>query len=404
MSGQQHSDPGWLDDLESPPEYQAARRLCIVASDPRPFPCSVFVAALQTAVNPHDELEVILDRRRGGPATDANPGAAGQPSADRRRHPNVDVMVRMDGFAIVPLPATEPRPAPTMEPRRIEPRGAEPIGSGARFFTRVPDSPRERHIVDDADGDEEELERILRFKRRQEVRVASWVVLTGLMGLTLVLLLQLPAVKSFMSGTRPAPSPSADQPVTANRPPTADRLSEYPGMAAAPSLTETSPPPTPPAPGGLSENLRQTPAGPERPEPARPPAESTVSRAVPGPSASPGPITSFPPPGATRIEVAPPRFSGVPRVELFRNLSTEVEGRDQAYAVRISDTAGRPLAGAQVLLLARMADGTVESIALGDGPEPGTYHGTAPPSRSAPVDLRIRMTMSDRRVEIPLRP
>jgi hypothetical protein len=68
------------------------------------------------------------------------------------------------------------------------------------------------------------------------------------------------------------------------------------------------------------------------------------------------------------------------------------------------DPAGQPLAGAEVLLLAGMADGTVESIMLRDGSEPGTYSGTSRPSRSVPVDVRVRITMSDKRIEVPLRP
>jgi len=95
------------------------------------------------------------------------------------------------------------------------------------------------------------------------------------------------------------------------------------------------------------------------------------------------------------------RFPGLPRVEVFRDTASD---RSDGYAVRISDTAGRPLVGAEVLLLARMADGTVENIPMGSGPAPGSYYGVAPSNRSAPVDLRVRVITSDKRVEIPLRP
>jgi hypothetical protein len=47
---------------------------------------------------------------------------------------------------------------------------------------------------------------------------------------------------------------------------------------------------------------------------------------------------------------------------------------------------------ANVLLVARMADGTVENIAMGALAEPGTYRGTVPTGRSTPVDLRVRVT------------
>ena len=91
-------------------------------------------------------------------------------------------------------------------------------------------------------------------------------------------------------------------------------------------------------------------------------------------------------------------------MELVRDPAAASEGRGEAYAVRISDAAGQPLAGAEVSLVVSMADGTVLNIPLDPGPELGTYRGTGPPGRSAIVDLRIRVLTSDKRVEIPLRP
>ena len=72
--------------------------------------------------------------------------------------------------------------------------------------------------------------------------------------------------------------------------------------------------------------------------------------------------------------------------------------------MRISDTAGQPLAGAEVFLVISRADGSVLDILLDPGPEPGTYRGTGLPGRSALVDLRVRVITSDKRVEIPLAP
>ena len=57
-----------------------------------------------------------------------------------------------------------------------------------------------------------------------------------------------------------------------------------------------------------------------------------------------------------------------------------------------------------VLLVAHMADGTVESIAMGALPEPGTYRGTVPTGRSTPVDLLVRLSTGDKFVEVPVRP
>jgi hypothetical protein len=58
---------------------------------------------------------------------------------------------------------------------------------------------------------------------------------------------------------------------------------------------------------------------------------------------------------------------------------------------------------ASVQLVARMADGTVEKVAMGALTEPGTYRGTVPTSRSTPVDLRLRVTTGDGSVEVPVK-
>jgi hypothetical protein len=81
------------------------------------------------------------------------------------------------------------------------------------------------------------------------------------------------------------------------------------------------------------------------------------------------------------------------------------KGWGDSYAVRLLDSAGRPLAVAEVLLVAHMADGTVENISMGALPEPGTYRGTVPTGRSTPVDLRVRVRTGDNQfVEVPVRP
>ncbi len=56
-----------------------------------------------------------------------------------------------------------------------------------------------------------------------------------------------------------------------------------------------------------------------------------------------------------------------------------------------------------VRLIAHMADGTVESIAMGALSEPGTYRGTVPTGRSTPVDLLVRLSIDDKSVEVPVK-
>ena len=396
---EQRTDPVWLDDVESAPKDLWPRRLCIVTGDA--LPSREFIAALQTAVGPNEEIEIILDRRRGGPGI-----PPGQPPVDRRRLPHVDTMVRMDGYAIVPVPTSPPRPPripdPPIAPRPIERqrhpterRSAEPRPAGRPAFERRP-------FEDDTDADERELERILQFKRRHGARLGPMLLLTALVGVLVVLLLiLLPAMKTLVSWTRPA------------APLLAERTSEPLQAAHAPSAAES---PSPPRQSGAAPPPRDA----ESLETARLPGANSTARpqtdTVPRPQTDTD--TSIPPAPPSRVSSPPSagirapetfrgessRFAGVPRVELVRNSLPTADGKADSYVVRLSDPAGRPLAGAEVLLVASMADGTVENIMLGAGPEPGTYAGTSRPSRSVPVDLRVRMTMSDKRIEIPLRP
>lgn len=393
----QYRDPVRPDDVGSRQASRAgSKRLCIVSHDR--LRCDEFVEALQESLNPADEIEIILDRRRGRPATEAKPRTADQPSNDRRRHPYLDLALTRHGFAIVPALVTDP------------------LKMGARRARDIPGSPAD---------DRERLEHILDFERRQAARLRPWLILGGLVGVILVLLVVLPVVKTRVSWLRP------------DAPPPAEQITESPTVAQAPPDTETPSPnreagALPPAgrlesmeperpreastPPRSDAERRPEASTPPRSEPERsreaerprgarssPRSEAERPREARTPSRSvPGPVASVPPPGAAGLKVTPPRFEGLPQVELVRNPGAE--GRGEAYAVRISDPAGRPIAGAEVSLLVRMADGTALDIPLDSGLEPGTYRGTAPSGQTAPIDLRIRVITSDKRVEIPLRP
>jgi hypothetical protein len=95
---------------------------------------------------------------------------------------------------------------------------------------------------------------------------------------------------------------------------------------------------------------------------------------------------------------------GPPQVDMARTPAPASEGGGEAYTVRLSDSGGRPVAGAEVFLLIRMADGTLLVVSLGAGPDPGTYSVKMSPLQSAPVDLRLRVVTNNTRVEIPLMP
>jgi len=335
----------------------ASRRLCIVSRD-RPL-SGEFVTALTTTLGPGDEFEIIMDRRGDGARTY-------QPPIERRNHPDVDHALERDGFAIVPMQATRP------------------AKYGSLKVPRVPSaSPIERLALTDADA--RELERILGFKRRRRARPTRWLILAGLLNAILVLVILSPAVKTLLSRARPV----APQVAEILRPTPA------PPVAATPS-------PTP--------DVRALPRAvrPQSPD-ARPREATTSTRGLSGPSAAPpkaapGPSAVAPPATGTASTATPPPVAPLPQADVTRNPAPMSEGGGEAYTVRLSDQAGRPVAGAQVSLVIRMADGSLLDIQLGSGPELGTYHVTVPPLEATPVDLRIRVVTSDKRVEIPLTP
>ncbi len=132
---------------------------------------------------------------------------------------------------------------------------------------------------------------------------------------------------------------------------------------------------------------------------------SSLSVAVrPSPSVPPEskPVASRPSRDAATSKTTRPRFAGSPRVVLARQPVSL--GWGKSYAVRLLNPAGQPMAAAEVWLVARRSDGTVENIAMGALPELGTYRATLPTRRSAPIDLRVRVRTGDKRVEVPVKP
>ena len=85
------------------------RSLCIVSRDP--LHCSELVLSLQGLLEPDDEVEIVMDRRRQRDLFEIDSGQRDQPSVERRRNADVDLEVRTKGFALVPGEATAPRPA-----------------------------------------------------------------------------------------------------------------------------------------------------------------------------------------------------------------------------------------------------------------------------------------------------
>ena len=133
----------------------------------------------------------------------------------------------------------------------------------------------------------------------------------------------------------------------------------------------------------------------------RPRLDATM-RPAPQPSVTSQPPTSAPSGKASTTDDTPTQSGGPYRAELMREPISR--GWGNSYAVRLLNSAGQPVELFGVLLVAHMADGSVESIAMGALPEPGMYRGTVPTGRSTPVDLRVRVRSGDKFIEIPLTP
>ncbi len=386
----QDRDPVSLDDSDSPLRSdERARRLCIVSS--KPLLGSPFMAALRTVLTPYDELVIVVDRRRERAPTEARPDAAEQPSIDRRRHPQVDRQLKIDGFAIVPAPAAG------LKARR------SPIS------LLLPEVPVEEVWPEDL-KDEERLESVRNFKRTHAVRLTTWLVLPGLVSAVVILFAPWSAVKTLVSRLRPEVSSSQSLPVPLRQ----DKQTrpEAPAPLVTANPVEVQRPGLPEASSPVRGEHSPSDAAREFPATGGASETSAAARVVPNPRATApprqianvttSPIANTPSPAAVATRITSPRFLGLPRVEVV-GTTAAAWGHGETYAVRISDPAGRPLVEAEVLLLARMADSTVQTILLHSGAEPGTYQATVP-GGSAPIDLRVGITTSDKRVEIPLSP
>jgi hypothetical protein len=124
----------------------------------------------------------------------------------------------------------------------------------------------------------------------------------------------------------------------------------------------------------------------------------SVSEPAPRRAAPPEPTVA--PSESTGRLMTSPRFPDLPRVDVSREPGTP----NGIYSARIVDPAGRPLTDADVLLLARMSDGTVENVMMQFSPDRGIYRGALPATRSSIVYLRLRVITGNKRIEIPVEP
>lgn len=351
-------------------------RLCIVSSDL--LRSGQFIKALADSLHlsPQEPIEIIMDRRHGGSSMESGP-------ANRRRRPLVDDALAANGFAIVPV-------------------SVYPGENG----TEAPTEPVLRE-----DDDLKRLERILDFRRRRSVsllvkgRHALLKALQTIQDMVnprrmLPMLTKLLAVVICIALATFALSPAGQNlgkslierisPVIQLSQVT-DLVSESPldgtppGTKQAPVRNDNGTPPT--AAMGPDGSGRPTPSPTTRPSPSSHPESGPVASKPASKAAPPKRMTS--------------RVAASPRVELAREPRSV--GWGDSYTVRVLNPAGQPMVVPEIVLIAHMADGTVERIAMGALSEPGIYRATVPTRRSTPVNLRVRLSYGEKRLEIPVR-
>jgi hypothetical protein len=407
-------------------------RLCIISRDP--LRSGHFIAALQDLLGPEDLLEIIIDRRHGGSSGQADL------TEDRRRHHQVALALETNGYAIVPA-SGDPTEDRTWRPRpSLLSLDLPPIESASPVLeepTIVRSSP-----VDDED---EEFESIssLQSPRPRTLIPKLFGVSIGVTLIALVLLLAgQPSGQSRLSRLltdplRDGPERPPGQSVVAKTPPPARPDSQPPSAGATASTSSVSPrdgdrltprPPETKSPSEVTGSASQEPSitpkktststrGASAPanETGAPPQAGTgkgardarpglgtTARPVPSTPPRSSQVAGVPPPEAATSKATSTQVVGSQRAELVG--APVSRGWGNSYTVRVLDSAGRPKVDAIVLLVARMADGTVENIAMGALTDPGTYRGTVPTNRATPVDLRVRVTTDGGFVEIPVRP
>jgi hypothetical protein len=176
---------------------------------------------------------------------------------------------------------------------------------------------------------------------------------------------------------------------------------QLPAVTEKPAVADRRTPSTPPPGASTPANATGAPpkAGTGQGASGGPRLSATVRPSPRAPAPSNQVATAPAPEVAT--PKATPQVGSSHRAELLRKPVSR--GWGDSYAVRLLDPAGKPLVVAQVFLVAHLADGSVEYIAMGALPEPGTYRGTVSTGHSTPVDLRIRVSTGDKFVEVPVR-
>jgi hypothetical protein len=357
--------------------------LCIISG--RSLRSADFIMALQESLSPGDHVDIIIDRR-GGESSWA------PDSKEDRRHRQVDRALAADGFVIVPT-------------------SADPTTDSAADRSPL---VRIEHL---SLADHEDLESIESSPGVQQSGRPILALLGVAIGVTVAaLLLSLVMYQTNESsnleqlrGVTEKPAIAQTWLARSETPPPARPNGVSPPDDGPARTKLVSPGATPKEPSRrprvasipASENVAPASGGTDEIAGGHGPRLSATVRPSPGNPASSDRVASALPPEAATPQAAPTQSVGARRAELVRKPISR--GWGDSYTVRLLSAQGRPVVVSSVRLIAHMADGTVESIAMGALSEPGTYRGTVPTGRSTPVDLLVRLSIGDKSVEVPVK-
>ncbi len=212
---------------------------------------------------------------------------------------------------------------------------------------------------------------------------------------------RLPEPPRSVTASSSLPSPSLPPPAETERavpalPPALPRVASALDARPAPEPFRASVRAPAPLAAARAPAPRAPAVEPARSAPRDTPARETLSREAglrePASRESSDPVD-------TR-SLAP--FSGLPRVEISRQPSSS--GNGIVYIVRLADTGGRPVPGAQVWMRGQSGDGQARETRLEPVDPPGTYRSSPLPANTLPPQLSVRVFFSNMRVEVPVDP
>jgi len=355
------------------------RYLCVVRRDD-PLLQGYVRVALSERMSDDDDVEIIVDRRYQV----TSPGDAPD-RVERRRRTAAQRRLNEEGYVLVALD---------------DRAGALPAAAARRQERRAPVPWRGLVTV----GACLALVVTAAFALTSSNRVAGslWGLASGW---SRPVGAAIDAVAGLSIWSRERPSPSPATPVTPRIPAPAEPRGELP-----PVRSERPPAEAGITPGPAAEDQAQvTPSKTlDAPSPVLPPrtpekpSGALVSRPAHAPSGPAGsaavPATLPPPTGVSRA-ASTAGFPGVPEVQVEWHKARD--GNATAYAARLRDEAGHPLAASEVTLLVRPPGETMREVPLSGTGDPGTYQGRMPGAGPDPDDLRVRVVLDGKRVEIP---